>query len=438
MKISGNSYKNGASHIYRLFWTSGLAFVLLILAGGAPALMAAKGAGGAPVLENRFLQFTAGDHLLGFGDGEMVIASSDHMAKVEFVGAAGRSPVVEDASAGPGESGPAPLKKVTYPDLWSGITLVYENHGGAVVKSTYYIAPGQGPAPYEKIRLRYNAPVLVAAAGDLVLDFETGRLRESAPVAWQEIAGRKVPVSAAFKILGNREVGFQVESYDPRFPLIIDPVMEWNTFVGSSAVDTTRGVAVDASGNIYVVGYSSLSWGPGATGYAGLEDAFVAKYDVNGFLLWNTFLGGASDDRGEAIALDESGNVYVTGYSKASWGSPTNPHAGLKDVFVAKLNNDGDRQWHTFLGSASDDSAGAIAVIDSNDVYVVGDSDAHWGTNAICVMYSSCAHQGGSDAFVAKLSSADNGELQWSFLMGAAGDDEANGMAVLGDNLYIT
>lgn len=93
----------------------------------------------------------------------------------------------------------------------------------------------------------------------------------------------------------------------------------WNTFLGGSGADRGWSIVVDASQNVFVNGNSSATWGSPARSYTGINDASVVKLDFRA-LVWNTFLGGSGDDFGYGIALDGSNNVYVTGYSTASWG----------------------------------------------------------------------------------------------------------------------
>jgi hypothetical protein len=104
--------------------------------------------------------------------------------------------------------------------------------------------------------------------------------------------------------------------------------------------------------------------------------------DTTPIMQWHTFMGGSSNDRGYDIALDQGGNVYITGssYTTTTWGSPINPPAGEQDGFVVKLDSDGARQWNTFLGSAEFDDGYGIAVDGSGNVYVVGTSRATWGS----------------------------------------------------------
>jgi hypothetical protein len=371
--------------------------------------------------------YTAGGHILGFRKGEIFVASGNHALKVEFVNANPVSPIGEGGSANPkkGHDVAPPLGRMTYRDLWDGVTLVYENHGSGVFKSTYRIEAGGTTAvdPVDEIRLRYNVPVKADDSGGLVFSFPTGEMRESRPVAWQEVKGTRIPVDVTYRLRGEQEVGFKAGSYDPRYPLVIDPVLSWNTFLGGSNYDYGYGIAVDTSGNVYVTGYSSATWGSPVLPYTGSYDAFVAKLNGSGALQWNTFLGSSGIDVGYGIAVDTSGNVYVTGFSLVTWGSPVRPFtgSGYYDAFAAKLNGSGALQWNTFLGGLDYDAGYGIAVDTSGNVYVTGESWATWG-------WPVRTFAGGTDAFVAKLSGS--GALQWNTFLGGSDDDLGRGIAV--------
>ncbi|MBF0457658.1 MAG: SBBP repeat-containing protein [Nitrospirae bacterium] len=214
--------------------------------------------------------------------------------------------------------------------------------------------------------------------------------------------------------------------HDARYPLIIDPALTWNTFLGGTGNDYGFGygdIAVDTIGNIYVTGFSTATWGSPVTAFGGgAADAFAAKLNSSGVLQWNTFLGGTGTDRGWGIAVDTSGNVYVTGDSDSTWGSPVTAHGGVNaDLFAAKLNSSGVLQWNTFLGGAGNDYIQGIAVDTSGNVYVAGYTNATWGLPVR-------AYTSGNDAFAAKLNSS--GVLQWNTFLGGAGDDYGYGIAV--------
>ncbi len=358
--------------------------------------------------KNEILQYTAGGHMLGFEKTGLYVATRSHALRIGFSGTKG---VIPEAITDASDSKKAiPLKKVIYPGLWEGINLAYTRTDKDIFESTYYIEPN---ASVEDIKLVYNVPVETTKNGSLILKFETGYMTESPPVAWQEINNKKVPVMVSFKKLTTYEAGFEVGQYNRELPIIIDPVLAWNTFMGSSGHDEAHGVAVDNFGNVYTTGNSELTWGSPVNVFTGTVDTFVTKHNSKGVLQWNTFLGSAySSDFGAGVAVDDSGNVYVTGTSGRTWGSPINAFTSHNDGYVAKLSNNGVLQWNTFIGGYGTDEGTSIEIDSYNNVYITGKSDSNWGSPVN-------AHTGGSygDAYVVKLNS--NGALQWNTFMGA-------------------
>lgn len=372
------------------------------------------------------LKFTSSGHVLGFQENGVVIASGNHVLREGFMGTEGSKPQPEPLSSQDDRS--QTLGKVTYPDLWEGITLTYDRPPGGILRSTYRIEPGADPG---RIALLYNVPVKVDRAGNLVFHFNTGTMTASAPVAWQDIDGKRLRVDAAFGVDRSLSIAhFVVGDYNPHFPLFIDPTLTWNTFLGSRGADSARAIAVDGSGNIYVTGKSESNWGSPKCAHARNSDAFVAKLRSTGELQWNTFMGSSRNDSGYAITVDGEGNIYVAGRSESSWGIPKNCHAGDFDAFAAKLNSNGELQWNTFIGSSDYDCGYAVAVDPEMNVYVGGESGDIWGVSPVN------GHGGGIDAFAAKLSSS--GELQWNTFMGSSDADSLRAIAVDGSgNVYM-
>ncbi len=148
------------------------------------------------------LQFTVGGHVVAFSSRDLHFASGSHALRVEFVGGHDVTPIAVGPAATDGKA--APLSRVTYPGIWNGITLAYDAPGG-LLRSTYTVDPGADPV---MIRLRYNAPISLEASGAMRITFASGEMRESAPVAWQDVEGRRVPVSVAFRIASEKEMGF--------------------------------------------------------------------------------------------------------------------------------------------------------------------------------------------------------------------------------------
>jgi hypothetical protein len=207
-------------------------------------------------------------------------------------------------------------------------------------------------------------------------------------------------------------------------------VLQWSTFLGGWGRDTGNGIAVDPNGNVFVAGDSSDTWGTPVRPYAGNFEGWAAKLNAAGELQWNTFLGSSSDDQALGIAVNSSGNPYVTGTSHATWGTPVMPHSGGYDAFVAKLvGTTGAIGWSTFAGGAGDDYGHAIAVTQTT-LYIAGRGNAAWGDPMR-------AYSAGIDAFAAKLNPT-NGALQWNTFLGGTGDDRGYGMALDGDgNVYV-
>jgi len=352
-------------------------FVLLALTM-ASDLPVAHAAPAPPAAPAPLLQFTAGGHVIGFAPTQVVLASLDHALRVEFVGAAGVTPVAVGADAPSSSDGltmgrAQPLGVVTYPNVWRGVSIEYRASEGSIVKSTYTVAPG---ADVAQIRLRYNVPVELQSDGSLQFSFERGYLSESAPIAWQEIDGARVPVQVAFQTYQTSEVletsevstvGFRLGAYDPRYPLTIDPNYVWHTFYGSSNTDLGYGIAVDGSGNVYITGYSVATWGSPLHAHSGGADIVVVKLTSAGAYQWHTFYGSSNIDYGQAIAVDGSGNVYITGSSYATWQgdggtNPLHAYVGSYDIVALKLTSAGAYQWHTFYGSSNSDYSYGIAV----------------------------------------------------------------------------
>ncbi len=111
----------------------------------------------------------------------------------------------------------------------------------------------------------------------------------------------------------------------------------WNTFLGGSGTDYAYSVFIGADGYVYVAGSSDATWGSPIRSYAYLDDAFAAKLNGDGTLVWNTFLGASNSDYAYAIAADGNGNVTVAGQSYSTWGSPVRAYSAACDGFVAKL-----------------------------------------------------------------------------------------------------
>jgi hypothetical protein len=202
------------------------------------------------------------------------------------------------------------------------------------------------------------------------------------------------------------------------------PGIQWNTFIGGTNNEGGNSITTDSSGNVYIVGDCyETSWGTPVNGHSGKWDAFVAKLDASGTVLWHTYIGGSGHDYGYDITTDGSGNVYITGETPSDWGgTPVNAYVGGDEAFVVKLDSNGNQLWHTYMGSSSADQGYSIISDSSGNVYVTGRSYATWGTTPVN------GYVGGSDAFVANLDT--NGNRQWNTFMGSTSSDEGLGITL--------
>jgi hypothetical protein len=198
---------------------------------------------------------------------------------------------------------------------------------------------------------------------------------------------------------------------------------QWVRQLGTTADEVAYGVGADSSGNVYVAGYTE--GGLGGEANSGGADAFLAKYDPAGNLLWTRLLGTADKDWALGLAVDGSGNAYMTGYTYGNMPGWTNQ--GEADIFVAKFDTAGTRQWVAQLGTAGMDEGNGVAVDGTGNIYVTGFTEGSLdGTNV-----------GGSDIFLAKYDTSGN--QLWVKQLGSPGTDWAWAVAVDGSgNPYIT
>jgi hypothetical protein len=155
----------------------------------------------------------------------------------------------------------------------------------------------------------------------------------------------------------------------------------WSTYYGGTDEDWGRGIATDKKNSILITGLTrSTSFiatsRAYSTSYNGLIDAFLAKFDSSGSLVWGTYFGGTSQDVANAIATDTADNIYITGYAYSSGMSSTGAYqtslSGLSDAFLTKFSTSGVLKWSTYLGGSNYDVAEAMATDKSGNIYITG------------------------------------------------------------------
>jgi len=408
----------------------------------------------------------AGKHIVFFTSQEVVFAASEQtedeltrssVVRLRFAGA-NEEVKVEGEEPLPGVAnfflGNAPEQwranvptyaAITYQGLYPGIDLVYSGKQGCL-KSEFVVAAGADP---NAITMTYSgtSSTYVQEDESLVLETPIGKLVEKPPVIYQMIDEECVTVEGGYRLLGNGKVAFSLGDYVPTEPLIIDPTLIYSTYLGATNDDRVRGIAVDGSGNAYIIGETYCgdfpTQDPLQPNCSGNYDAFVAKLNPSGSaLVYSTYLGGSDTDSGLGIKVDSSGNAYITGVTYSINFPTQNPvqpvFGGYCDAFVVKLNASGSALvYSTYLGGSSDDQAHGwgIAVDSSGNAYITGAtcSDDFPIQNPVQPVFG-----GTYDAFVAKLNTSGSA-LVYSTYLGGSDTDRGEGIAVdSSGNAYIT
>jgi hypothetical protein len=306
----------------------------------------------------------------------------------------------------------------------------------------------------------------VDAEGRLEVTTPAGKFQDDKPVAYQEKEGKKSDVSLAFALgkQGNNEpdrdeslastgfdgssgnpaakaheYGFEIGAYDRTRPLIIDPaVLIYCGYIGGSSYDEGRSIGVDSLGQIYVTGTTQsdestypVKLGPDLAYNGGSYDAFVAKVNAAGTgLIYCGYIGGSSDDFGNDITVDSSGNAYITGDTcsdQSSFPIALGPglafNGGWQDAFVAKVNAAGTGLIYCgYIGGAGYDYGDGIAVDSSGNGYITGNTESDESSFPIMVGPDLTFNGGWADAFVAKVNAAGTGLIFCGYIGGSDDD----------------
>ena len=336
---------------------------------------------------------------------------------------------------------------VEYRDVYPGVDLRYYGNDRQL-EYDFIIQPHADP---NQIALTFDGATSLAItdAGNLEIGLNPGRtVTFSAPISYQEIDGQRVTVASSY-VLDGSKVSFNIGGYDPTYPLIIDPTLEYSSYLGGSSIDSADALAIDGGGNVITVGYSQSADYPVTVGAYditpnGSTDVVVTSFDSTGTTInWASYLGGSAADSGLAVAVDGSNAVYVASQTQ-SGDFPTSPGAydtsltGSADVAVSKLTSNGSTlAYSTYLGgSGNNDYARSIAIDGSGNAVVAASTDSsNWPTTAGAFDTS---FNGGYDAYVTKVNATGTG-LVWSTVIGGGGNDTIEGMAMDGaGTVYLT
>ena len=338
---------------------------------------------------------------------------------------------------------------VEYNNIYDGIGLRYYGNQEQL-EYDFTVNPGADPRTI-RLNLQGVLDAQVADNGDLVLTInEQGQeIAFKAPVAYQDGPNGRTAVASRYVLNADGTIGFEVGSYDTSRPLVIDPTLDYSTYLGGNNNDLAQAVAVDSAGNAYVTGYNNgghfpTTVGAYQTATSGGDDVFVSKFNAMGTaFVYSTYLGGSSDDEGMGIAVDSSGQAYVVGNTKSNNFPTLNAfqaaNGGGEDAFLTVLNAAGNGLVYStyFGGAGAGDTGAGIAFNPAGDVVITGSTNSSGLATAGAYKTSLT----GTDAYVAEFDTSQSGSSSRldATYFGGSGNDTADGLALdtVGD-IYIT
>ena len=320
--------------------------------------------------------------------------------------------------------------RLRYGGVYDGIDVVFYGRAGHL-EHDFTLAPQADPA---KIRIAFEAAgdIRLDDAGALHVRGKDGSTLEFArPMAYQERGAEKTFVPVRYRLEGkSRQVAFELGAYDRARPLVIDPTLVFSTYVGGPGKDGVYDLAVDAAGAVYVAGETTGSD----------SDAFVAKFDAQGQLLYKTAFGGkgvscshqyptcpfvppsgssggigiqrhdysywfGGDDAATGLAVDAAGAVSVVGWTDPQTSFPVTADAfqstlaSRPDGFLARLDASGALVYGSYLGGTGSDYPTDVKLDATGHVYVVGFTSSTDFPTAAALQ---AAAGGAGDGFVAR------------------------------------
>jgi len=358
----------------------------------------------------------------------------------------------------------ATYQSVVYKDIYQNIDMKFYGNNRQM-EYDVIVKPGANPS---LLRLSYEGieGLSITEDGKMEISLKEGKVIQNRPYCYQEIDGEKVEVEGSFKLIESSIVNpnselqspnsqlyaytFEVASYDKNHPLFIDPVLVYSTYLGGSDLDGNAGIAVDASGSIYISGTTHsadfptfpLQGSPGGT-----ANAYITKIDASGSsIVYSTYLGGSDFDGALDIAVDASGNAYITGAAISTDFPTVSPifgsHAGgssayPSDAFITKIDASGSSLiYSTYLGGSGDDWGGRLALDISDNVYITGETVSTDFPTASPIQGS---FGGGTrtDIFVTKIDASGSSLVYSTYLGGSTVDRDARIAVDASGNAYI-
>ncbi len=338
-------------------------------------------------------------------------------------------------------TGIANFARVRYQGVYPGVDVVYYGNENQL-EYDFVLAPGANP---DAIRLNFKGDVKVSLtpAGDLAIDSKDSQILQKAPVIYQD----QRPIQGRYTLLAHNQVGFRLGRYDRTRPLVIDPILVYCTYMGSSGADRVTAMKMGPKGQLYITGSTNtgeMQYIDGAYNNfsAGLTDIFLAIVDTtangNYALKYFSYLGGSNVDIPLSLDVDSNGVAYLGGsttsvdFPMAGTSFQTTGSATVTDGFVAVIDPSlygGDSLiYSTYIGGTDGNNAiNGIAIDSAGFIYIIGttkSTDFPLTTSGYAqVLY------GSQDAFLAEID-RNSTSLVYSTYLGGELTDEGRAIAV--------
>jgi len=345
--------------------------------------------------------------------------------------------------------------ELTYHEVYKNIDVCFGGKRDMGLKYDIVVKPG-GNA--KDIQLQYSGQdALELRENRLFFKTGLGEIEEFMPKVYQKIGDQTIDITCKYNLNhsenGTDIISFSIPSYDKNYNLIIDP---WITYFGGTNGERSGSVTTDKLGNSIFSGstksvdfpvkagaFMSINQGKNASNY----DAFMAKMDPSGGLVFCTYLGGSGPDDGFGIKTDSKNDIYMTGTTVAffsvdfpaqTWGSAyaQTGNSGIYYAFLVKLSNSGTLIWSTLYGGATGGTYGMDVSIDSGDnIVLLGQSTST--DLPVSAGATQSTLKGGTDVFVAKFD--NTGVRQWATYYGGTKSETGYGLDTdPSNNIYFT